>query len=147
MRNASHGFWLCIAAAVAVTVIAVPAASASVHKYDSKVTITHESGAFGDDRDACHTGVAGRCVLWHGEVFSEVRKCERNRRVVLFKQRRGADRKLGVDRTGPATPQPDYRAANEWGFNAPSGGDVYVKVRRAVRHGDVCLADRTFSGT
>jgi hypothetical protein len=32
MRNGSHRLWLCIAAAVAVIVIAVPAASAGVDK-------------------------------------------------------------------------------------------------------------------
>jgi hypothetical protein len=47
MRNGSHRFWLCIAAAVAITVIAVPAASAYIGKYntvktDSRVTLAVE---------------------------------------------------------------------------------------------------------
>jgi hypothetical protein len=54
-----------IAAAVVVTVIAVPAASAGVRKYDTEVTITKDRG-----------------FLYHGVVNSEVRKCVRGRRVI-----------------------------------------------------------------
>ncbi len=145
MRNRSHRFWLCIAAAVAVSVIAVPAASAGVNKYDTKVTITHESRAFGP----CHPGVpAGRCVLWHGDVQSEVRKCMEGRRVVLFRQLPGADRKLGTDRSHFVRRYDSF----DWYLDAPSAsnraqGDVYAKVTRKVGDGFVCLGDRTFYGT
>ena len=123
MRNGSHRFWLCIAAAVAVTGIAVPAASAGVHKYDTKAKITFTGNKF-----------------VYGWVKSKVWKCEGNRRVVLFKERRGADRKLGAART---------RHKYGWGDWAlvphQPGGLLYLKVTRAKRDGDVCLADR--SGT
>ena len=83
MRNGSHRFWLCIAAAVAVIVIAVPAASAKVVWYDTGLSLQLKR----------HNGA------YHGYVMSKVRTCERGRRVVLFRQRRGADHKLGSDRT------------------------------------------------
>ena len=36
---------------------------------------------------------------YHGRVYSEVHKCKPGRKVVLFKQRPGADRRLGKDRS------------------------------------------------
>ena len=85
-RVTTELFWPFIAAAVAVTAIAVPAAWAGVHKYDTKLSFNW---------DANHDGTA----LFHGGaggVQSKVRKCERGRRVVLFKQRPGADRKFAT---------------------------------------------------
>jgi hypothetical protein len=122
-----------IAAAVAVTVIAVPAASAGVQRHGAKVTITHECCPFGPDRAACDNASPGHCVLWHGSVESEVRKCER-RRVVLFRVRPGADRRLGATRS----------ERGEWSLNAPVGERTYAMVKRKVlKDGDVCLAART----
>jgi hypothetical protein len=101
-------------------------AAPDVVKYDTKLTITHEGHR------------TNRGVLWHGGVGSEVRKCELTRRVVLFKQRPGADRKLGADRTGgPGSP------ADRWGLVAPTRGHVYAKVRPEVGDGFVCRADRS----
>ena len=140
MRNGSHGFWLCIAAAGAVFVVAVPAASAGVHKYDTKLTITRElvPGPNGE-------------VFWHGFVKSDrdrnpeyhyakaVRKCMEGRRVVLFKQRPGADRKLGTDRSNF---DPDANKG-KWGLLARPVHLVYARVRAKVRDGYVCRADRS----
>jgi hypothetical protein len=82
---------------------------------------------------------AGR--LYHGEVNSEIRECEGGRRVVLFKLRPGADRKLGAARSES---EPD---STPWGLWLPPGelqrGDVYAAVRREVGDGFVCRADRS----
>ena len=131
MRN---GFWLCIAAAVAVTAIAVPAASAAVVRYDTELTITTE-----------------RHSWYLGDVLSErdhnpgydpanaVRKCERGRRVIVLKQVPGADRKFGTDRSN-----------FEGVWFLPQGlgpplfqARVYAKVKPKVRDGFVCRADRS----
>jgi hypothetical protein len=126
MRNGSHRFWLCISTAVAVMVIAVPAASAGVHKYDSRVTIFHEA--------------PGPHTVWHGSVIS-VRKCMDMRRVILFEQRPGADRRLGATRTHI------NGGDGDWGLVAPAVDRAYAKVTREVHGHDryVCRADR--SGT
>jgi hypothetical protein len=127
MRNRSHRFWLCIAAAVAVSAIAVPAASAGVHKYDTRLTIARDGGG----------------GFYHGDVISEVRKCERGRQVTLFKKRPGADRELGTVRSG-------YSGGSHasWGFVIPRaklhrGDRHYAQVTRKVGEGFVCRADRS----
>ena len=133
MRNASHRFWPCIAAAVAVAVIAVPAASAGVHKYNTKLS-------FNWDRP--HDGTA----LFHGGwggAQSKVRKCERRRRVILFKQRPGADRKFATSESG-------YGIRQLYGGGCPPKGTVhrgdrlYARVKREVLNdGDVCRGARS----
>jgi hypothetical protein len=128
MRNGSHRFWLCITAAVAVSVIAVPAASAGVHKHDTELTIGREAGPF-----------------FHGFVKSQVRKCERGRQVILFKKRPGADRKLGTARI-----HRHNLDRGDWGLHLDHqpNGRVYAKVTPKVRDRYVCRADRspTISG-
>ena len=127
MRNASHRFWPCIAAAVAVSAIAVPAASAGVHKYHTNLTMVSEQDY----------------TSFFGWVRSDVHKCERDRFVTLFKQRPGADRKLGVSRSRA------YSGDATWGWHTRQGqvdqGDrVYAKVERKVDNGgDVCRGDRS----
>ena len=116
MRNASHRFWPWIAAAVAVAAIAVPAASAGVVKYETSL----ESG---------HTE---RCC-YHGRVASKVIKCERGRRVVLYKKQPGADRKVAYDRTGEDA---------WWSFGKGGRGDFYAKATRERHKGFLCLAAR-----
>lgn len=130
MRNASHRFWPCIAAAVAVAVIAVPAAAAGVRKYDTEVTIAKDG--FGQHE-----------VLVHGSVISEGKKCELARRWVLFKARPGADRKLYAGLSA-------YSGGSDaaWGAGVPKvflhrGVRLYAKVRRKSGHGYVCRADRS----
>ena len=64
------------------------------------------------------------------------------RRVVLFKQRPGADRKLGTDRSR-------FRSMARGCFwqvvvhRATPTRRVYAKVRRKERDGFVCRADRS----
>ena len=55
--------------------------AAALPKYQTRVTIAKES------------------CCYHGRVYSEVRKCLDGRKVVLFKQRPGADRRLGKARS------------------------------------------------
>ncbi|HKH77920.1 MAG TPA: hypothetical protein VKA51_13260 [Rubrobacteraceae bacterium] len=95
------------------------AASESVVKYDTRLTIT-------TDRN-----------IPHGRVHSEVRKCEFGRRVILFKKRPGPDRKLDTARM----------FGNVWWARQPKSDVVlrglYAKVTRDVRDGFVCRADRS----
>jgi hypothetical protein len=100
-------------------------AYAGVVKYDTKLTIS--------------TAVP----LYHGKVKSEVRKCERGRRVVLFEQRPGADRKVGADRSN---------TEGRWVVRVPlaelqPGDRFYAKVRRKLNivsgNGYVCHANRS----
>jgi hypothetical protein len=124
MRNGSHRFWLCIAAAVAVTVIAVPVASAGVRKYDTEMTIREEHGRFSG------TVWSERIPISVPDRENLVKKCMNGRRVILFKQRPGAD----------------------WQVSPPTGtlhdGDhVYAKATRKVSNGFVCRADRSMTLT
>jgi hypothetical protein len=125
MRNGSHGFWLCVAAAVAVIVVAVPAASAGVHKYDTRVAINYQVCKL--DRF---------CMAGH--VKSQIRKCERGRRVNVFKERPGADRRIGNDRSG---------RKGAWAVDVTTrvqrGARVYAKVTPKERYRFGCLADRS----
>jgi hypothetical protein len=68
-------------AALAATLVAVPALATQRVKIDSKVTISSHRPAF------------------HGHVRSDNDACESGRRVKLFKQRPGANKLLGKDRT------------------------------------------------
>jgi hypothetical protein len=79
--------------------------------------------------------------LYHGPVNSEVRECEGGRRVVLFKNRPGADRKLGTARSPESGPD-----RGSWSLLIPGEllrGDVYAQVGRKVGDGYVCRADRS----
>jgi hypothetical protein len=113
-----------VIAAIAVVVIAVTAASAGARKYDTRVTINYRS---------CYQG--NTCFV--GRVKSEVRKCVHGRRVVLFKQRHGADRRIGTDNrtTGDGS----------WGLvlYGARPDRVYAKVTRERHLRYVCLADRS----
>jgi hypothetical protein len=123
MRNRSHGFRLCIAAAVAVAVIAAPAASAGVHKYDTHLSITTD-----------------RASWYHGTVFSRVKKCKEGRRVIVSEERPGADRRIGTARSSDR---------GGWALRPGQGPPrnhhrVYAKVKRKVlQDGDVCRAARS----
>jgi hypothetical protein len=116
------------------------AAAPDAVKYNTKLTITHEGH---------HTN---RGVLWHGGLRSEARKCVEGRRVVLFKERRGPDRKLGNDRN-------QFRHNAEarwftWKVVAPERGRVYAKAKetpvcradrsRTIENGDLCFEDPSF---
>lgn len=117
----SHGFWCCIAAAVAVIAVAVPAASAGIHKYETTL-LGHKERFY-----------------FHGYMTSEVNKCERRRRVVLFRKLPGADRKVDTDQSN---------REGDWSFiieHREGERRFYVRVTRELRQdeGYVCLADRS----
>ena len=115
----------------AAGVMALGAQTAAAATYDTRVTISQPTG------------------LLHGDLYSAARKCEVGRRrsaevgrrVVVFKQQPGTDRKLGVGDFGHGGP-------NHWDLLFPAGGKqgwhVYALVRREVRrHGLVCRSDRS----
>ena len=99
----------------AQTTVATP----DVVKYDTKLG-GHKEGVF-----------------FHGPVNSEDRKCKDGRRVVVFKQRPGADRKVN-----------ETRSEDGWweigGPNHHYHGRLYARVTRELHTGNgfVCLADR-----
>ena len=113
------------AAAAGVMALGAQTTAAPVHKYDTELTITHEG----------HVGDHG--TIWHGGVISEVGKCMEGRRVILYKQRPGADRNLG-------TTQSESRPGNwgDWWERSPAHR-VYAKVTREQHHRYVCRADRS----
>jgi hypothetical protein len=111
----------------AAGVIALGVQTAAAATYDTRVTISQEGSAA--------TG------LLHGDLYSAARKCEVGRRVVVFKQQPGTDRKLGVGDFGHGGP-------NHWDLlfraEGKQGWHVYALVRREVRrHGLVCRSDRS----
>ena len=118
-----------MAAAGAMALGAQPAAAApEVVKYDTELTITADRGP-----------------LFHGFVDvrggEDVRKCEVERRVVLFRQRPGPDAELGTDRS-----EPSGHHSGGWGvkvLRAQLGWRVYAKAKHKVRDRYVCLADRS----
>jgi hypothetical protein len=84
-------------------------------------------------------------VPWHGGLGSEVRKCVEGRRVILFKQLPGPDRKLGSDRSKKLGEAADAADPGwfRWWIWASMDGRVYAKVMPKVRDGFVCRADRS----
>ena len=113
------------------------AAAPDIVKYRTQLTITTDRG-----------------FLYHGWVQSDsdrnpgydpanaFRRCMDGRRVVLFKQRPGADRKLATLRSQF---RPDY-GKGIWGMPrapAASHAQVYAKVRREVHDEFVCRGDRS----
>jgi hypothetical protein len=99
------------------------AASEGVTEYNTRLTL-----------------IQGRTPLYYGWVKSEVNRCERGRLVTLFRQRPGADRKLGHDRN---------RRGDHvfWAVRVPqakNGWRVYATVSRKVGDwGTVCRRDRS----
>ena len=81
---------------------------------------------------------------FYGRLRSEVHKCERDRRVTLFKQRPGADRKLGSTTSGYSPAPETFWAVNARPGQVVQGDRVYAKVERKVDNGgDVCRGDRS----
>jgi hypothetical protein len=79
-------------------------------------------------------------TIWAGDIFSPRKACKNQRKVLVFRQRSGADQKMGSTRSYKGTDQPGYY----WVFSkqglAPRG-KYYAKVRPTDR----CQGDR--SGT
>ena len=111
---------------VAVGVMALAAQTALAATYNTKLTITQDQGSRGH-------------ALIHGHVISgDRKKCEVGRRVTLFKQRPGADRKLGVAKVV-------LMDERNWGISvqAKAGLHVYATVSPKVGDGFVCSGDRS----
>jgi hypothetical protein len=95
--------------------------------YNTRVTIIQSQGAIG---------------VLYGYLYSGDGRCEVHRKVKVFKQQPGTDRKLAVRRSG-------HNAPNEWDLFFPAGGKqgwhVYaLVVRRDLRpYGPVCRSDRS----
>ena len=105
-------------------------AAPDVVKYDTAVTISK-------DRD----------IVW-GQVESKVRNCHKLRRVVLFKQRPGADRKLRTVRSSahqfPSPGRSGWRVSDRSIRGQVQRGDVlYAQVPREVHDEFVCRRDRS----
>jgi hypothetical protein len=106
----------------AAGVMALGAQTALAATYNTKLTISEDRGH-----------------LFHGRVTSGGRKkCEVGRLVTLFKQKPGADRKLGAVRSDRVDPG--------WGVRVPqakAGWRVYATVSPKVGDGFVCSGDRS----
>jgi len=122
-------------AAAGVMALGAQTASAGVHKYDTTLTLTKDGGSD-----------------YHGRLWSDrdrnpaydpataVRKCMKKRRVVLFKKRPGADRRLGAVGINF---HPHRGATSAWYVDGVGdhGAHVRAKVKRKVRDRYVCRAD------
>ena len=107
------------------------AAAPEVVKYDTKLTLRlHTAGRADDNHD--------RFIY---RVQSELGKCERGQRVVLFQVRPGADRKVGAARSGHRSgPRRGEAVITARGGGAPVW---YAKVSREVHDEFVCRGARS----
>ena len=109
-----------MAAAICAVVVLGAAAPANADMpFDSKIRLKNSFPAF------------------HGLVKSDGAACIANRKVRLFKQRRGADKVLGKTRTG---------SDGKWQIlKEPKSGVFYAKVNQVADEatGLVCLPDRS----
>ena len=115
--------------------IVIGAAAAGVMALGAQTATAAFAGVVKYDTKLSGHGEANR--IYHGDVKSKVRKCERKRLVILFQVRPGADRKVGTDRS-------DRKGS--WLVERRGGGRFYAKVRRKQHivsgNGYVCRADR-----
>jgi hypothetical protein len=115
----------------AAGVMTLGAQTATAATYNTRVTIGQ--------------GYCSPCAPYkflHGNVYSAARKCEVGRRLVVFKQQPGTDRRFG----GVAEFGHEDWPLNHWDFFPPAkaGWHVYALVRGEVRrHGLVCRSDRS----
>ena len=92
----------------------------------------------------------GRVHSIGGFVYSGGgKKCEVGRRVTLFKQQPGADRKIIAKRSGRGWPETTGPPAGAWGTGpqgslpVKGGWRVYAKATPKVGDGFVCRGDRS----
>jgi hypothetical protein len=138
---------ICVAAVSVMALGAQTAAPAqAVVKYDTKLMITHEAVSTGGK-----SPLPKGTTHWHGRVESDRTECMGGRRVILFQQRPGADRKLGVGKSLYKDGFPYGQPAGDifaWGGGvAPIRGRVYARVSPKVGDGFVCRADRSLTIT
>ncbi len=107
--------FISIAAITGVAAVAfVPAASAA-----TKTAVTFD-GAF----------LTNGASMWSGQVISPKAKCANKRLVLIFKQRPGADQKIGSTKAEPVTGAIGYWWAFEKvGFAVKSSEKYYAKVK------------------
>ena len=118
----------------AAGVMALGAQTAAAPTYNTRLTISE-----------------GRVHLIYGLVYSGGgKKCEVGRRVTLFKQEPGTDRKIIDVRSGAAGPSDPRGPAGTWGLGVPqgslpvkSGWRVYAKATPKVGDGFVCRGGRS----
>jgi hypothetical protein len=67
------------------------------------------------------------------------------RRVILLRQRPGADRKLAVRTSITVPPRHGDVGFGAWGWYGPTRGRVYARVTPKVGDGFVCGADRSIT--
>ena len=112
------------AMAVIALVAFVPAASAA-----TKTTVKFD-GAF----------LTNGASMWSGEVVSPKANCANKRLVLIFKQRPGADQKIGSAKAKPVTGAPGYHWAFEKdGFAVKSSEKYYAEVKAT----DKCAGARS----
>jgi hypothetical protein len=106
---------LSIAAIAAISLVAfVPAASAA-----TKTAVTFDGAS-----------MTNGASMWSGEVVSPKAKCANKRVVLIFKQRPGADQKIGSAKAKPVTGVIGYHWAFEKkGFAVKSSEKYYAKVK------------------
>jgi hypothetical protein len=130
-------------AAAGVMALGAQAASAGVRKYETEVDIRKFYGSFGGTVWSENIPTCDSCP----DRANSVRKCMNRRRVILFKKRPGADRKLVTDRSSGGDPTHPASRSGDWQVSIPKGlrhGDhVYAKATGKVRDRYVCRADRS----
>lgn len=77
-------------------------------------------------------------TIWTGDIFSSKKACKNKRKVLVFRQRPGADEKIGATRSYKGSDQPGYY----WSYaepGLPAAGNYYAKVKPT----DACKGDRS----
>ena len=118
---------LALALAIGIEAALASNAATAVVKYGTDLSIARDARLF-----------------YHGEVRSGIVKCMDGRRVLLFEQLPGRDRKLGVARSSWERP-----GRAPWGVVVPRskelqrGDRIYAKAIRKEGSGYVCRPDRS----
>jgi hypothetical protein len=111
----------------AAGVMALGAQTAAAKTYNTKLTIFP---------DRC-CGIFGSVTAGGGK------KCEVGRLVTLFKQKPGADRKLGAVRSDRVDPGWYVRLPAKAGWSRYTGWHIYAEATPKVGDGFVCSGDRS----
>jgi hypothetical protein len=115
-----------VALAVGIALVAVPAADAGGGKASTRVTI-----------DAVFSAPDG--TYFSGDIFSSRKACKNNREVIVFRQKAGADQRIGQTRSFRGLVDPGYfwtmHKANQF---YPSG-QYYAKVNPTSK----CRGDKS----
>ena len=110
-------------AALTATLGVSGAAAAGTPRFESTVSI--------------HYSEASGVPTFYGKVRSERDRCERHRRVIVFRKKHGPDAEIGADRTGPR---------GRWKVRRDrvlAHRTYYAKVRRRATNAGVCKRARS----